>query len=225
MTSRKTFWMTAALVLSLTFTPQSSRASIGLAEWQVSTPGGNLILHADGWKETYGDCLKADDADVTLPPSQHGQVYVSHLRRWQYYQGYIAGESQTGFFLFNEVSKQVTAFGNELALSQEIADKKLGKPKSNWLTSQDGWTEAWFPEMIWQPCKELLSQSIGRQPGKGFTPLSRAQCHQALSKEALALYRETTWGRQCQRFKATPVSQQQQQPTLQAFCNELLKTP
>ncbi|PZV06842.1 MAG: hypothetical protein DCF22_23005 [Leptolyngbya sp.] len=217
--------MTAALVFSLTLTPQSSRASIGLAEWQVSTPGGNLILHADGWKETYGDCLKADDSDATLLPSQREQVYVSHLRRWRYYQGYIAGESQTGFFLFNEVSKQVTAFSHEQALSQAIADKGLGQPKSNWLTSQDGWAEAWFPEMVWQPCKELLSQSTNRQPGKGFSPVSRAQCRQALSKSSLALYRETTWGRQCQRFQTAPVSTQQQQPTLQAFCEELLRIP
>jgi hypothetical protein len=191
----------------------------------VYTPGGNLILHADGWKETYGDCLKADDSDATLPPSQREQVYVSHLRRWQYYQGYIAGESQTGFFLFNEVSKQVTTFSHEQALSQAIAAKGLGQPQSNWLTSQDGWTEAWFPEMVWQPCQELLSQPTDRQPGKGFSPVSSAQCRQALSKEALALYRETTWGRQCKLFQAAPVAQQQQQPTLQAFCGELLKTP
>ena len=225
MTSRKTFWMTAALVFSLTFTPQSSRASVGLAEWQVSTPGGNLILHADGWKETYGDCLKADDRDAMLPASQRDQVYVSHLRRWRYYQGYIAGERQQGFFLFNEVSKQVTAFSNEQALSQAIANKGLGQPKSNWLTSQDGWAEAWFPEMVWRPCKELLSQPTDKQPGKDFSPIARAQCRQALSKEALSLYRETTWGRQCKQFKAAPVSTQRQQPTLQAFCEEMLRLP
>ena len=223
MTNRK-LWMTAALVLSLTFTSQPSRASVGFAEWQVYTPGGNLILHADGWKETYGDCLKADDDDPTLPASQRKKVYVSHLRRWQYYQGYIAGESQKGFFLFSEVSKQVTTFSDEQALNQAIASQGLGQPKSHWLTSQDGWAEAWFPEMIWQPCQEILNPSPRKIPGKDFGPLARAECQQALAKETLALYRETTWGRQCKLLQAAPISTQRQQPTLKAFCTELLKT-
>ncbi len=146
------------------------------------TPGGNLILHADGWQETYGECLKADDSDATLPPSQREQVYVSHLRRWQYYQGYIAGESQTGFFLFNEASKQVTTFSHEQALSQAIVAKELGQPQSNWLTSQDDWTEAWFPAMVWQPCQELLIPSPSKRLSKSFSPVPRASAAKPYQK-------------------------------------------
>jgi len=87
----------------ITLIPQVSLPTIGLAEWSVYTPGGNIISHVDGWKERYGDCLRADDSDATLNPEQRQQVYVAHLKRWKYYQDYVIGESNQGFFIFNEI--------------------------------------------------------------------------------------------------------------------------
>ncbi|MBL1177265.1 hypothetical protein [Pantanalinema sp. GBBB05] len=207
---------------TLTFNAQTALATVGLAEWQVYTPGGNVIVHADGWKEAYGDCLKADDADLALEPDQQRQVYVAYLKRWQYYNGYVAGENRQGFFLFNEVNKQVTYFASEPALLQAIARQNLGAPKSNWLTGYDGWIEAWFPVMIWKPCKQLLSPSPTGQTHQEFRLLSKAQCEKALSKASLSLYRETTWGRHCRRFQALPLEERQQQADLQIFCDQLL---
>jgi len=220
MSKPKAFVMAACWVASLTVNAQAAWATIGFAEWEIYTPGGDVILHADGWKEIYGDCLKADDSGTASPERSH--VYVSHLRRWRYYKGYVAGESQTGFFLFNETSKQVTTYANEPALLQAIERHSLGEPTSNWLTSMDGWTEAWFPEMVWSPCKKLLSQPETQNASGELGSMSRTQCRQALSPETLSRYRERTWGRQCQQFKAAPLGQQQQQPDLKAFCDELL---
>lgn len=72
-------WITC-LIAALSLPAQTVRSTVGFAEWQVYTPSGNLILHADGWKETYGDCLKADDAD-TAAPAERNKVYVSHPQK------------------------------------------------------------------------------------------------------------------------------------------------
>ncbi|UBF28159.1 hypothetical protein K9N68_09880 [Kovacikia minuta CCNUW1] len=133
-------------------------ASIGLAEWSVYTPGGNLISHEDGWKQTYGDCLRADDSDSTLPAETRQKVYVAFLEQWRYYKNHVIGKSKAGFFLFHETNKQVTYFRSEPALMAAIAAQNLGTPKSDWLTGQDGWNEAWLPT-LWKPCQPFLRRN------------------------------------------------------------------
>jgi hypothetical protein len=131
-------------------------ASIGLAEWTVYTPGGNIICHSDGWKETYRDCLRADDSDRSLSLEQRQKVYVPHLRRWRYYRDYVIGENDQGVFAFNEINKAVQYFKNENELLKAVQQNRLGRAKSDWLTASDGWTEARFPQFVWKHVRPLL---------------------------------------------------------------------
>jgi hypothetical protein len=200
-----------------------SLASIGLAEWGVYTPGGNLISHEDGWKERYGDCLRADDADFKLPSEERQKVYVAFLQRWRYYKNYVVGESKAGFFLFNETSKKVTYIESEAAFLQAIANQNLGTPKSNWLTGQDGWTEAWLP-MLWKPCQSLLSATANpvKPSSDASATASRQACEKTFSPENLALYRETTWGRTCQKLKDNQFTDATERQNWQTFCHAIL---
>jgi hypothetical protein len=79
-------------------------ATVGAAEWQVETPGGSRIVHLDPYKERHGTCL--------LGPGGDDEVYVSNIRWWQYYATYVLGEAESGFFLFDEVSRRVDWYDN-----------------------------------------------------------------------------------------------------------------
>jgi hypothetical protein len=104
-------------------------ATVGYAEWQVATPGGNRILHLDPWKERYGTCLVgglAGDGQAHGSP----EVLVSHIRWWQYYRTYVAGETDSGFFLFDEVSRSVDWYGSVEALRTHARQRSQDGPRS-----------------------------------------------------------------------------------------------
>jgi hypothetical protein len=196
-------------------------ASIGLAEWTVYTPGGNIICHSDGWKETYGDCLRADDSNRSLTLEQRQKVYVPHLRRWQYYKDYVIGESDQGVFAFNEINKAVQYFKNENELLKAVQQNKLGRPKSDWLTASDGWTEAWFPQFVWKPCKALTQGHAMDEAESQWiqsTGMSKEKCAEVLSTARMELYRQTTWGRQCKQLRKSEPGPNE----FREFCNEIL---
>lgn len=108
-------------------------ATMGLAEWSVHTPGGAIICHMGGWKERHGDCLRSPDGDT---------VYGARLRRWRYHEGIVSGETEDGYFIFDERTRHVDRFGSERALNEALARRDAGRPLSGWLTAADGWTES-----------------------------------------------------------------------------------
>jgi hypothetical protein len=166
-------------------------ATIGLAEWSVRTPGGAVICHMDGWKERHGDCLRSPDGDT---------VHVERLRRWRYHQGIVSGETDDGYFLYDERTSRVRRFGSERLLREAIARLDVGRPLSGWLTAADGWAESFFFEMVWIPCQIERHGPLDEEEAevaRALAGIETPDCSEALGRERLALYDRTTWGRQC----------------------------
>lgn len=117
-----------AICVSLLLTWQA-QATIGMAEWQLETPGGNRILHLDPLKDRYGTCLiGGDGADGR--PLESAEVHVAHIRWWQYYRTYVAGETRSGFFLFDEVSRRVDWYDSIEAMRTHARQRSQGRPLS-----------------------------------------------------------------------------------------------
>lgn len=192
----------------------AASASVGLAEWSVYTPGGHQISRNDRLKDRHGTCLHSDTTSTSSKPT----VFVSHLKRWRYFEGHVVGESRSGFFLFDENSRKVTPFGSEKLLLSALKHRRIVRALSAWLAAGDGWREAWYPFMVWRPCKDLL-RSKDRAARTAIGGMSRAECTRALSPARLTLYRRTTWGRECRRLQQ---SKAQADPALTVFCREIM---
>mgnify|MGYP001814371545 FL=1 len=122
-------------------------ATIGFAEWQIQTPGNNLISHIDPLKERYSTCLRpADRAPGSIYEGEL-KVYVSHLRWWQYYNGYVVGKGNRGYFIFNEKSAAVEFFIRRDLLEKGITKRRLGNPTSKKMLPGDGWAMVWGPKL------------------------------------------------------------------------------
>ncbi len=140
---------------------QQARATIGLAEWEISTPGGHHIAYIDPLKEKYGVSLRSKtEADL---------IYVDQIQWWQYYPGLVVGVSAKRVFIFDEVTSRVDYFLSEVELEQELNRRQLQQPVSKRYTPQDGWNEAWLPviqarcaEVQANPPSEADLESIGR---------------------------------------------------------------
>jgi hypothetical protein len=104
-------------------------ATVGLAEWQVATPGGNRILHLDPLKDRYGTCL-VGGAGGNGQPLESAEVLVSQIRWWQFYRTYVAGETDSGFFLFDEVSRHVDWYDSLEALRTHARQRSQDGPRS-----------------------------------------------------------------------------------------------
>jgi hypothetical protein len=104
-------------------------ATIGLAEWQVTTPGGNRIVHLDPLKDRYGTCLVGGDGEDGRP-LESAQVHVAQIRWWQYYRTYVAGEARSGYFLFDEISRSVDWYDSIEALRTHARQRSQGGPLS-----------------------------------------------------------------------------------------------
>ena len=133
-------------------------ATAGLAEWEISTPGGNLISHIDPLKDRYGTCLRKADAQPGVVLDDPARVYADQLEWWQYYPGYVAGKARRGLFIFEESSRAVRYFKNERDLADELTRRKVGKPSSQRKTPADGWNEAWLP-VIRARCAQLTKDA------------------------------------------------------------------
>ena len=139
---QKGFVCLVAIVLSLGMRPAS--ASIGLAEWEVQTPGGNFVTHADPYSAKCGICLMSETQTELGAVSRKN--YASQVSWWQYYPDHVAGKAAEGYFLFQEKSQSILFFKTELELRQALVNnnllnKSLAKP----MTPQDGWNETWGP--------------------------------------------------------------------------------
>ncbi len=110
-------------LLMLLLCVQVSGGSIGIAEWQESTPGGNKIGHNDSLPSNVGTAIYSD---------HHGNyddiddwVYVKYVHQYGFYDGAIAGSSQDRFFLFNEQTKKVVYFADQQQLCANIKQQGL----------------------------------------------------------------------------------------------------
>jgi hypothetical protein len=123
--------VSASMVIALLVFLCSPRlhATIGLAEWQVATPGGNRILHLDPLKDRYGTCLVGGSGD-NGQALESAEVLVAHIRWWQFYRTYVAGETDSGFFLFDEVSRRVDWYDNIEALRTHARQRSQDGPRS-----------------------------------------------------------------------------------------------
>lgn len=123
-------------------------ATAGLAEWEITTPGGNLISRIDPFIAAHGTCLRNG--------SRPEAIYVSHLEWWRYYRGAVAGKAKLGLFLFDEANRAVRLFETPEALAAAIRERRLGSPTSAQLTARDGWYQVWAP-IFESRCRQLAS--------------------------------------------------------------------
>ena len=172
-------WASAALVLG------RADATVGMAEWQIDTPGGHHLAHGDSWKAEHGDCLLGREGDRPL---------VSHVVRWRYYPGLVLGQTTTDWFLLDEKTEALARFDGEQEVEAALRKRtpKGLPPLSGWMTAADGWTEAWFPLLVWPRCRQATALDAE----------TRATCDRILSPKGLALARMTTWGRACAALPA-----------------------
>src|SRR5437667_9360012 len=102
-----TVWLTIAV---MALAAGSAFAAVGLAEWEITTPGGNRISHIDPLKERYGTCLRRADQRPGLVSTDPAAIYVDHLEWWTYYTGFVVGRGSTGFLSFDAATAAVDAF-------------------------------------------------------------------------------------------------------------------
>lgn len=200
--------------------PRPVAATAGFAEWEVLTPGGHIIRHTDGWKEEHGDCITSDERRAAAAPGGRAKVHVSHLERWRYYEGLIAGKNDRGFFVFDERSERLEVFADEQALEASL-QARAAVPIGRWRTAADGHTEAWFPFFHWRPCRVRLgleSAEAGQTvPAMMFGP-GESQCRELLSEESRSLFRRTGWGKACEAKDGSS-------SRLEDFCKWVLSAP
>ena len=139
---------TLAVLALLILAARPAMATVGLAEWEIATPGGQRISHVDPLKARFGTCLR--------DPQRAGDaaVFVSHLEWWTFHPGYVVGKARSGFFLFHEPTRRVDVYPTEQLLSAEVGARHLGPPTSKRMTAEDGWREAWGPAYR-QACDRL----------------------------------------------------------------------
>jgi len=131
------------LVAGLVGNPFRAWATAGLAEWDVQTPGTNMVCHSDPFIADHGTCLRPRDAKPG--ESSDPAVYVSHLEWWQYFPGHVVGQAKRGHFMFNEVTRKVEYLETEAKLLTRIRELSLGNPMTRRLTDKDGWNLSWGP--------------------------------------------------------------------------------
>jgi hypothetical protein len=132
--------MKLVLVL-LCWWPISARATVGLAEWEVDTPGGNHISHIDPWIAEHGTCLRSGE-----------RIFVSHIDWWQLYRGKVVTHTPAGVYVFDERTKQVELLA---APAVERSLHALGKPLGRRMTPQDGYDGQW---------RSICASDAGKRP-------------------------------------------------------------
>jgi len=127
----------------------------GLAEWEMKTPGGHLISHADPLKARFGTCLRPSGAAGDGP----ADIYVDHLEWWVFYQDHVVGKGGSGYFIFDEPRGRANFYPTEQDLFRQVQSLGLGTPTSRRLTSEDGWREAWAP-LYRDACQRLKTGEV-----------------------------------------------------------------
>lgn len=105
--------------------------TIGIAEWQSPTPGGNMIGNNDNLPSNTGTAIYRDSTFMG-----GSTVYVKNIHRYGFYEGAIIGETGNKFFLFDETKKTVQFFANQAQLCSIV--KAQGLKFNNTLTFFNG---------------------------------------------------------------------------------------
>lgn len=153
------FVVVAAAVLAL-LAVRAAFATAGMAEWEITTPGGNRISHVDPLKARHGTCLRKADDSAGLVLDQPARIYVEDLEWWQFHPGHVVGKGRGGWFLFDETTRAVRYFATEAELAREVNRAKLGLPTSGRKTPADGWDEAWMPGLR-ERCRQFEKDGGG----------------------------------------------------------------
>jgi hypothetical protein len=146
-------------------------ARVGLAEWEIETPGGHLVSHADPWVEQHGTCLRQRGAG-----SDPG-ILVEHVEWWQYYPDYVAGRGQGGYFLLHEPTHALSRHPSEAALEAALRQRGVGAATSARLTPADGWQQAWRP-VLESRCRQLQSGGASAGLSPSDAQAARELCRQ-----------------------------------------------
>ena len=162
----------AMLLTALSIAP--AFATAGLAEWEIKTPGANLISHVDPYIAANGTCLRG-----TRPEA----IYVAHLEWWRYYQNVVIGKAKKGFFIFGEISHAVSFFASESDLNGAIVHRQIGSPIAAQMTPSDGWRQVWGPLLL-ESCKQLANGGPRFQDVDEATKASVKSLCQEISKGA-----------------------------------------
>ncbi len=123
----------ASLSIGLLLGAAPAQASVGLAEWEIATPGGNAISSRDPLKAEHGCALHDKDGE---------SVFVSHLETWRFHKGYVAGKDKVGYFLFREADGHIDRLSSMSLLVGLITQRKIGRATSRWMTPADGWKQS-----------------------------------------------------------------------------------
>ena len=148
-------------------------ATAGFAEWEITTPGGNLISSVDPLVSTHGTCLRSARPEA---------IYLDYLGWWRYYRNAITGKARKGFFIFKETSHAVSFFASEAELDRAIVERRLGAPAAARMTPDDGWRQVWTP-FLTERCRLLTTPNNAEyQAADGATKAGmRAFCEQVKS--------------------------------------------
>ena len=150
---------TLIVVVTILATPgaRPARGTVGLAEWEMATPGGHRISHVDPLKARFGTCLRDPGAGARLIHDTAADVFVAHVEWWTFYRDHVVGKARSGYFIFHEPTKRVELYGDERRLTTEINARRLGTATSRRLTAEDGWRETWAP--VYREACERLNTS------------------------------------------------------------------
>ncbi len=168
-----------AVLICLT-RPADCTAGIGLAEWTIETPGKHLIAHADPLADAHGVYLRR--------PTQPGEdvddqvVVVSHVEWWMYFKGHVVGRAKNGFFIFDERSREVQYWKDQVGLDKRLKELDLGKPLSKRMVPQDGWNMVWGPVIKRLYQKQLTELQEGRGVAKDLSAEERESLKKRLQE-------------------------------------------
>ncbi len=94
--------------------------TIGIAEWQTPTPGGNMIGNNDSLPSNTGTAIYYPSIYI-----DGSIIYVKYVHRYGFYEGAIIGEANEGVFWFDETTKSVRYFPSQVQLCETVAAKGL----------------------------------------------------------------------------------------------------
>jgi hypothetical protein len=146
----RTCFPSLALIIAFACPDRGALATAGMAEWQMPTPGGNLISHDDPYVEKHGTCLRAASG-------AEARVYVSKVRWWQFFNHYVVGGAEGGYFLFREPTGALERFVDRASMQKRLRELAPGKALSKRMLPQDGWESVWKQHQP-RPTRAALEQ-------------------------------------------------------------------
>jgi hypothetical protein len=108
-------FLALTVITLLIFCQTPAWGTIGIAEWEISTPGGNKIGNNDGLPSNVHTAIYRD----------YSTIYVKSVQEYGFYEGVIIGKAEHSFFLFNEKTKEVNYFSTQEQLCSKVKAKGL----------------------------------------------------------------------------------------------------